>query len=86
MLATFTSLLPQATSSPDALAAGIPIVDLLSEVGGFLPSKGEARQALKENSIALNKDKVAEDRLVTTTDLIGGRFIGVQRGKKNYHW
>jgi tyrosyl-tRNA synthetase len=75
---------PQATVSPDALAAGIPIVDLLSEVGGFLPSKGEARRALKENSIALNKDKVAEDRLVTTTDLMGGRFILLQRGKKNY--
>ncbi len=75
---------PQATVSRDALAAGIPIVDLLSEVGGFLPSKGEARRALKENSIALNKDKVAEDRLVTPTDLMGGRFILLQRGKKNY--
>ncbi len=83
-LATFAVRVSQATVSPDALATGIPIVDLLSEVGGFLPSKGEARRALKENSIALNKDKVPEDRLVTSTDLMGGRFILLQRGKKNY--
>ncbi len=52
-----------------------PLVDLLGEVGGFLPSKGEARRALKENSIAVYKAKVAEDRLVTTADLLGGQFI-----------
>ncbi len=75
---------PQATVARDALAAGIPLVDLLSEVGGFLPSKGEARRALKENSIAVNKAKVAEDRVVSTADLLGGQFILLQRGKKNY--
>jgi tyrosyl-tRNA synthetase len=75
---------PQAEVSRDALAAGIPIVDLLSEVGGFLPSKGEARRALKENSIAVNKDKVGEERVVNAGDLMGGRFILLQRGKKNY--
>jgi tyrosyl-tRNA synthetase len=59
-------------------------VDLLSEVGGFLASKGEARRALKENSIAVNKGKVGEERVVSTADLMGGRFILLQRGKKNY--
>jgi tyrosyl-tRNA synthetase len=61
-----------------------PLVDLLSAVGGFLPSKGEARRAFKENSIAVNKAKVAEDRVVSTADLLGGQFILLQRGKKNY--
>lgn len=75
---------PQAEVSRDALATGIPVADLLSEVGGFLPSKGEARRALKENSIAVNREKVGEDRVVTTDDLLGGRFILLQRGKKNY--
>jgi tyrosyl-tRNA synthetase len=75
---------PQASVSRDALSAGIPIVDLLSEVGGFLASKGEARRALKENSIAVNKGKVGEERVVSTADLMGGRFILLQRGKKNY--
>jgi tyrosyl-tRNA synthetase len=75
---------PQASVSRDALSAGVPIVDLLSEVGGFLASKGEARRALKENSIAVNKGKVGEERVVSTADLKGGRFILLQRGKKNY--
>jgi tyrosyl-tRNA synthetase len=75
---------PQAEVSRDALAAGISIVDLLSEVGGFLPSKGESRRALKENSIAVNKEKVGEERVVNADDLMGGRFILLQRGKKNY--
>jgi tyrosyl-tRNA synthetase len=75
---------PQAEVSRDALAAGISIVDLLSEVGGFLPSKGEARRALKENSIAVNKEKVGEECVVNADDLMGGRFILLQRGKKNY--
>ena len=75
---------PQAEVSRDALATGIPIVDLLSEVGCFLPSKGEARRALKENSIAVNKAKAPEDRVVNADDLLGGKFILLQRGKKNY--
>jgi tyrosyl-tRNA synthetase len=75
---------PQCEVGRDALAAGVPIADLLSEVGGFLPSKGEARRALKENSIAVNKEKVGEERVVNADDLMGGRFILLQRGKKNY--
>ena len=75
---------PQAEVTRDALATGIPIVDLLSEVGGFLTSKGEARRALKENSIAVNKAKANEDRVVNADDLLGGKFILLQRGKKNY--
>ncbi len=75
---------PQAEVGRDALATGIPVADLLSEVCSFLPSKGEARRALKENSIAVNREKVGEDRVVTQDDLLGGRFILLQRGKKNY--
>lgn len=75
---------PQAEVPRAAIEAGIPIVDLLSESTGFLPSKGEAKRALKENSISLNKAKATEDRTVNATDLINGRFILLQRGKKNY--
>ena len=76
---------PQAEVPRDALAAGIPIVDLLTEHGAFLPSKGEAKRALKENSIAVNKARTAEDRVVNADDLLGGKFILLQRGKKNYY-
>lgn len=67
-----------------ALSASVPILDLLTEHGGFLASKGEARRALKENSIAVNKEKAGEERTIGTDDLLGGKFILLQRGKKNY--
>jgi len=75
---------PQAQLTKDQIESGIPVIDFLSEFTGFLNSKGEARRALKENSISINKVKVGEDATVTVEDLISGRHILVQRGKKNY--
>ena len=54
------------------------------EKTGFLKSNGEARRALKQNSISVNQEKVAEDFTITTDDLINDRFVLLQRGKKNY--
>ncbi|MEE3243100.1 MAG: tyrosine--tRNA ligase, partial [Bacteroidota bacterium] len=39
---------------------------------------------LKQNSISVNQEKVAEDFTITTDDLINDRFVLLQRGKKNY--
>lgn len=75
---------PQAIVPKSALEQGIGIVELLVAETGFLQSNGEARRALKENSIAVNKTKVKDDFTATTDDLIAGRFILLQRGKKNY--
>jgi len=75
---------PQAQLSTAQIESGIPVIDFLSEFTGFLSSKGEARRALKENSISINKVKVNEDTIVSGEDLISGRHILVQRGKKNY--
>ncbi len=75
---------PQATLGVDQVQTGLPIIDFLSEHTGFLASKGEARRALKENSISINKVKVDENTTVTGEDLISGKHILVQRGKKNY--
>jgi tyrosyl-tRNA synthetase len=72
------------TINADSLSNGIGIVELLSDITGFLPSKGEARRALKENSIRVNKDLVDETTSITTTDLLNGRQLLLQRGKKNY--
>lgn len=63
---------------------GANIVDVLSEISGFLSSKGEARRALKENSVSINKDKVSEDYTVSASDLINDSYILLQRGKKKY--
>ncbi len=66
------------------LEAGIPIIEFLSEKTGILKSKGEARRALKENSIGINKTKAGEDQVIDREQLINGTYILVQRGKKNY--
>ncbi|HMC98236.1 MAG TPA: tyrosine--tRNA ligase, partial [Flavobacteriales bacterium] len=75
---------PQAEVPRDVLSAGVPIIDLLSDRSGFLPSKGEAKRALKEGSISVNKAKVGEDHNVGAADLLSQRFILLARGKKNY--
>ncbi len=64
--------------------AGVDIIDMLSEVSGFLSSKSEARRSLKENAVSVNKDKVGEDYIVSATDLISDAYILLQRGKKKY--
>lgn len=76
---------PQAEVSLSEIQSGIGIVDALSAKTGFLASNGEARRALKENSISINKDKVTEDTVLTANDLINNTFILVQKGKKNYY-
>jgi len=75
---------PQAVVSKDALEGGMGIVELLAEKTGFLKSNGEARRALKENSISVNKNKVSDAFATSSGDLIAGKYLLLQRGKKNY--
>ncbi|OYU82834.1 MAG: tyrosine--tRNA ligase [Flavobacterium sp. BFFFF2] len=74
---------PQAEISKESLTEGIDIIALLAQ-SGFLASNSEARRALKENSISVNKSKVSEGYTVSLTDLLNEQFILLQRGKKNY--
>ncbi|NQX90842.1 MAG: tyrosine--tRNA ligase [Flavobacteriales bacterium] len=66
------------------IEGGMDMIQALSAESGFLPSNGEARRALKENSISVNKTKVGEDKTLTSEDLINGKYILLQRGKKKY--
>ena len=75
---------PQAEIAKSELESGIDIVSLLNEKSGFLKSNGEARRALSENSIAVNREKVTENFVLQISDLINGQFALLQRGKKNY--
>jgi len=75
---------PQAEIARTEVQNGIDIVDVLNEKSGFLKSNGEARRALTENSISVNKEKVTEEFKLTTKDLINDQFVLLQRGKKNY--
>jgi tyrosyl-tRNA synthetase len=75
---------PQAEVSMSDIDNGLDIIGALAEQTGFLKSNGEARRALKENSISVNKEKVKEDYKITSSDLINNKFVLLQRGKKNY--
>lgn len=76
---------PQAEVSADLLSGGgLDILDALAGKTGFLKSNGEARRALNENSISVNKEKVSETKKITSVDLICERYVLLQRGKKNY--
>jgi len=76
---------PQAEVSADVLSGeGLSVMDALAASTGFLKSNGEARRALKENSISVNKEKVTEAKKITAEDLICDRYVLLQRGKKNY--
>lgn len=75
---------PQAQIEKSALVDGVEIISALAGEGKLLKSNGEARRALKENSISVNKTKVSDQKKITAEDLINDRYILLQRGKKSY--
>ena len=67
------------------LEQGINITDLLAAHTSVFPSKGEAKKMIQGGGVAINKSKVnSPDDIYNTDALIGGNFIVVQKGKKNY--
>ena len=71
----------------DIEAADLPlgVIDLLSVKAPVFPSKGEARKMILGGGVSINKDKVlSPDRVVSSDDIIDGKYILAQRGKKNY--
>lgn len=66
----------------DKIDVGIDMIAALSAETLFLASNGEARRALKENSVTVNKEKVKENYIITNNDLIHDKYIVINRGKK----
>ncbi|NNC70167.1 MAG: tyrosine--tRNA ligase [Flavobacteriaceae bacterium] len=75
---------PQATINKSEIETGLDMIGALAAKTNFLSSNGEARRALKENSISVNKEKVKEDHIITSSDLIADKYVLLQRGKKSY--
>jgi tyrosyl-tRNA synthetase len=67
------------------IEAGIPVIDFLGANTQILASKGEARRALKEGSISINKNKVNDQFVVNNSALLNDKYILAQRGKKNFY-
>lgn len=75
---------PRAEVGLEEIRGGLDMIAALSAKTGFLKSNGEARRELGQNSISVNKSKVDEAYTITGADLIGGKYVLLQRGKKNY--
>ena len=64
---------------------GIKMVNLTTEAAPCFPSKGEMRKLTQGGGVSLNKEKLTQfDRAVTESDLLDGKYLLVQQGKKKY--
>ncbi len=82
-LAVFDGV-PTFNISRDKLPIGI--LDALAVETSVFPSKGEARKMIQQNGFSLNKEKMADiTRSLTEDDIIDGKYILVQKGKKDYY-
>jgi len=85
MLLSVFEGVPQVNIPLTEISQGIPVVDFLGEKSMITSSKGEARRMLKEGSISVNKNKVDENFVVDSSNLIRDKYILMQKGKKNYY-
>jgi len=78
--------LPQFEISIDEFSSGINLTDLLAEKTQVFPSKGEARKMVIGGGVSINKEKIADPtQVITMGNLIRGKFLVAQKGKKNYY-
>lgn len=78
---------PQSSISRDAWASAGTVLELISVVTGneIYASKGEARRAIQQNAVSINKTKVASaEQALTDFELLQNKFLLVSKGKKNH--
>ena len=67
------------------LESGLNILDLLAVETSIFSSKGEARKMVQANGFSLNKSKLSDiDYTIGSSDVLHGKYIIAQKGKKNY--
>lgn len=85
---TFLSVfdgVPKFEIAKSDLEQKVGIVDLLVEKTAVFPSKGEVRRTIQANGLSLNKEKVdSVETGIDSASLLGGKYLLVQKGKKNY--
>ena len=76
---------PKVTIPLTALNEGYDLINLLADTAIF-PSKGEARKMWQGGGLSINKEKIGtETTHVTTSHLLQGKYLLIQKGKKNYY-
>ena len=77
---------PQFEISKAKLEEGIPAIALLTDEAAVFPSKGEMKKMTQGGGVSINKDKLTDQNsTISTADLLNGKYILAQRGKKNYY-
>lgn len=86
---TFLSVfegVPMYSISREAISKGLPFSDLAVEHSDIFPSKGELRRTVKGGGTSINKEKITDsEMIINDTHLINGKYLLVQKGKKNYY-
>jgi tyrosyl-tRNA synthetase len=76
---------PRFTVSRSAVEHGVDVVSLLAEKTAVFTSKGEARRMIQNRGVQINKIPVdTQEHLVDAQSLLKGRYLLVQKGRKNY--
>ena len=84
LLAVFEGV-PTFEVSRSDIEEGIKLADLLTEKAKVFPSKGELRKLAQQGGFSINKEKVTDAYAPASADmLLNGKYILVQKGKKNY--
>ncbi|MGE5419594.1 MAG: tyrosine--tRNA ligase [Chloroflexota bacterium] len=69
----------------EVLSPGVPVADLCAEHSKIFPSKGELRRLVQGGGLSINKEKIDNaDMLISNDQLLNGKYLLVQKGKKNY--
>ena len=77
---------PQFEISKAKLEEGIPAISLLTDEAAVFPSKGEMKKMTQGGGVSINKEKLTDQNAtISTSDLLNGKYILAQRGKKNYY-
>lgn len=86
LLAVFEGV-PQVTISRSSLDHCSSVTNLLSETtkATIFPSKSEARKMIQGGGVSLNKIKITDPNLKPSFDLLQGKYLLAQKGKKNYY-
>jgi len=85
LLAVFDGV-PQFKIEKSILENGVKAIDLLVDHAAVFPSKGEMRKLVQSGGVSLNKEKLEnQDHLVEISNLLNGKYILAQKGKKNYY-
>jgi tyrosyl-tRNA synthetase len=74
---------PVAPLSLAGLSDGISLVDALV-TAGLASSKADAKRGVEQKGFSVNGEVAAAGRMLGEADLLAGRYVVLQKGKKNY--